>query len=124
MLHKVSIGQDRNKKDPHRGRKLDVVWCKVNVLHIIEIKKLPMGDGNVVNAKPISINGFKIEIKKIPIGDGNFGCAFLIILVYFIEIKKLPKGDGNSLTRISKSLSLPCIEIKKIPMRDGNSCKC
>ena len=25
MLHKVSIGQDRNKKDPHRGRKLYLI---------------------------------------------------------------------------------------------------
>ena len=45
MLHKVSIGQDRNKKDPHRGRK------QSNLIHhdtieIIEIKKIPIGDGN------------------------------------------------------------------------------
>lgn len=45
MLDKVSIGQDRNKKDPHRGRKR-ITTRLSNALVCIEIKKLPKGDGN------------------------------------------------------------------------------
>ena len=42
---KVSIGQDRNKKDPHRGRKQKSIYLSMFKL-FIEIKKIPIGDGN------------------------------------------------------------------------------
>ena len=49
MPGKVSIGQDRNKKDPHRGRKLtNGIVLSVKKIHI-EIKKIPIGDGNTVS---------------------------------------------------------------------------
>ena len=43
---KVSIGQDRNKKDPQRGRKHKSYFAYRLRLHTIEIKKIPKGDGN------------------------------------------------------------------------------
>ena len=51
------------------------------------------------------INDFVyIEIKKIPIGDGNFPAIKPVISADMIEIKKIPVGDGNSLS-FSFSLS-------------------
>ena len=44
MPVKVSIGQDRNKKDPHRGRKPFIRITIVASSHKIEIKKIPIGD--------------------------------------------------------------------------------
>ena len=46
MPGKVSIGQDRNKKDPHRGRK-QCYHGYSSIFFIIEIKKIPIGDGNL-----------------------------------------------------------------------------
>ena len=46
MPGKVSIGQDRNKKDPHRGRKRNICSIIEYILNDIEIKKIPIGDGN------------------------------------------------------------------------------
>ena len=46
MPGKVSIGQDRNKKDPHRGRKLSRIYQYL-FFESIEIKKIPIGDGNL-----------------------------------------------------------------------------
>ena len=45
MPGKVSIGQDRNKKDPHRGRKPKKLFL-MRLHRMIEIKKIPIGDGN------------------------------------------------------------------------------
>ena len=67
---KVSIGQDRNKKDPHRGRKLLCFYKLGKLLLEIEIKKIPIGDGNLLILVSMK-TGKLIEIKKIPIGDGN-----------------------------------------------------
>ena len=47
MPGKVSIGQDRNKKDPHRGRKqVEGFGMFYHMFYLIEIKKIPIGDGN------------------------------------------------------------------------------
>ena len=67
---KVSIGQDRNKKDPHRGRKQSDSVFIHSVDNFIEIKKIPIGDGNN-KRKAETTQPSLIEIKKIPIGDGN-----------------------------------------------------
>ena len=69
---KVSIGQDRNKKDPHRGRKLFHYVAIVISCNFIEIKKIPIGDGNDTMANIMQFELKEIEIKKIPIGDGNY----------------------------------------------------
>ena len=65
---------DRNKKDPHRGRKQEVRLLRKGKGSLyIEIKKIPIGDGNFGNSKyPLAIAALNIEIKKLPIGDGNF----------------------------------------------------
>ena len=77
MPAKVSIGQDRNKKDPQRGRK-HIVYVRRTVFWIlIEIKKIPIGDGNITRMKNTLVNLIIfIQIKKLPLGDGN-----LIIIV-------------------------------------------
>ena len=49
MPAKVSIGQGRNKKDPQRGRKHFCSHLCKNI-NIIEIKKLPVGDGNAAGS--------------------------------------------------------------------------
>ena len=54
MPAKVSIGQDRNKKDPHRGRKL-CISSIINRREIIEIKKIPKGDGKT--SVSVSVSG-------------------------------------------------------------------
>ena len=69
---KVSIGQDRNKKDPQRGRKLPSAFVYASALFQIEIKKIPKGDGNYLLAYTQPHQESLIEIKKIPKGDGNF----------------------------------------------------
>ena len=71
MPGKVSIGQDRNKKVPHRGRKPCIKFSMV-LMSFIEIKKFPIGDGNFQNSIVVTIlQHLTIEIKKFPIGDGN-----------------------------------------------------
>ena len=95
MPGKVSIGQDRNKKDPHRGRKHTTTFLlEVDMICNIEIKKIPIGDGNT-NGIVLSVKKIHIEIKKIPIGDGNSRMPYPQHVKLPIEIKKIPIGDGN-----------------------------
>ena len=55
----------RNKKDPHRGRKL--VICSVRGLHLksVETKNIPKGDGNIAYPSD-SLPVYIIEIKRTP----------------------------------------------------------
>ena len=96
MPGKVSIGQDRNKKDPHRGRKrLTIYWRTKLDLMRIEIKKIPIGDGNNTKEKTILIM-FIHRNKKDPHRGRKrffFYCGFDVLTS--IEIKKIPIGDGN-----------------------------
>ena len=72
MPVKVSIGQDRNKKDPHRGRKLSGI--------------------SILQAQRIVVN----RNKKAP-QRGRKLKQLVTLLLVFIEIKKIPIGDGNPL---------------------------
>ena len=94
MPGKVSIGQYRNKKDPHRGRKrlqIDAllsaclyrnkkdphrgrkqfIHCVHSVLSDYRNKKDPHRGRKPLSRVNASMAISGIETKKIPIGDGN-----------------------------------------------------
>ena len=98
MPGKVSIGQDRNKRDPHRGWKPLSVDMPSMIIEI-EIKKIPMGDGNICSLfHPIDFK--KIEIKKNPKGDGNSSAKSALIFFENYRNKKDPHR-GRKLSGIS-----------------------
>ena len=62
-----------------------------------EIKKTPVGDGNIIPALTV-LTFFIDEIKKTPVGDGNFyQLSFYFSFLNWDEIKKTLVGDGNTL---------------------------
>ena len=69
MPGKVSIGQDRNKKVPHRGRKL-IFFSPLSLNFVYRNKKVPHRGRKRLH-KTLIVVIKTIEIKKFPIGDGN-----------------------------------------------------
>ena len=96
MLLDINLSySNRNKKDSHRGRKLEANCYYGSEDWYIEIKKIPIGDGNVMASTTFGLLAISIEIKKIPIGDGNNFFAYFHKIWIIIETKRNPIGDGN-----------------------------
>ena len=76
----------RNKKEPQRGRKPRNIKRTIDARIIIERKKLPKGDGNVMEKGVESASLKPIEIKKIPIGDE---VSFLVFCLIYKKIEFL-----------------------------------
>ncbi len=76
-------------------------------LPLVEIDKIPIGDGNGEIVRPLTDFDI-VEINKIPIGDGNFTMFSLFCENIIVEINKIPIGDGNcsDALAISESTSL------------------
>lgn len=92
MPAKVSIGQDRNKKDPHRGRKL---ICLSEGSQLSDRnKKDPQRGRKILQCHFLIHSRHKEDPQR---GRKTvFPSRFCRFWFFFIEIKKIPKGDEVS----------------------------
>ena len=80
-----------NKKDPQRGRKQFNRVVYIMISRIIQIKKIPRGDGNLLF---FLLNNmlFTIQIKKIPRGDGNIIKPVIASAIIYTNKKDPQRG--------------------------------
>ena len=78
----------RNKKNPDRGRKHNILFVKSNGTYV-EIRRTPIGDGNEFTPHTISTL-FIVEIRRTPIGDGNISLINCFCVINFCRNKKNP----------------------------------
>ena len=104
-------------QSPRRGRKREIKLAKCSALVIIQIYRVPEGDGNE-DVEMIGVKRFTIQIYRVPEGDGNGFFLFNVLYCYNLDIQSPRRGRKPNFSNVSVLILL--IQIYRVPEGDGN----